>query len=102
MATWGSGDLTAEFDALFQLSVPKNLTRLLRFQFRSSIAWLPSEHLLIAACAFLVPEIISSQHCCRFSTPARTICRRVLYQFVDGVKTGAPPPRYPGPVLVTK
>jgi hypothetical protein len=73
-----SGGLTADLDALFKLSVLMNLTRLLRFQLRSSVAWLP------ASPAFPVPEITANEHCGVCRTAPRTIGGRTLCQVVDG------------------
>jgi hypothetical protein len=88
---WGSGDLTAEFDALFEISVPIEPDALVEisvliFGRLATPQSLPH---------FPVPEITASEHRGVCRTLARIMSGGVLYQIVDvedGIRTLALPP----------
>ena len=98
----GSGDLTAEFDALFELSVSIEPDTLIEISV-PIFGRLATQNIRSSPLArFLFLK--SGEHCSRCFVPARTKTERTRYQIVDGRRD--PHPRTPrctsDPVLVTE
>jgi hypothetical protein len=100
----GSGDLTAEFDALIQLSVPIEPDTLIEISIPIFGRLATQEHSLIAARAFsfLKSFQVSIAAVASFQLEPRVSARVIRLLMEDGTRTPRTPRCTSNPVLVTE